>query len=336
MTFDFAEVRRRVTVLDYCKQRGISLRRTGRVWTGRCPIHQERSGNSFVVWSDHRWSCFGKCSRGGDVVDLERALGGSSVREAIERLTGSLSPLGLPPIEAKTHKQSGASWPWSELLRFGSEDELAKLAADRNISVESCRLAEARGLLRFLDHREGTGWVITDKIRENAVARLLGGRLWANGAKAKTLPDSRAKRPIGIIEAMSFECVAILEGGPDALAAIHFMLECGTEDAVAPVCMASCNSEFMPGDLQRLRGKSIRLFPHADQKGREAAIRWLEQLRVVSSDIDIEDLSGLIKSDGTGAKDLNDLTDLAYDSWEPLRQDLDGLMIFDRKAAVCR
>jgi len=334
MSIDFESIRRRVPLLTYCQQRGITLHRSGGKWTGRCPIHQEQNGRSFVVWGDKRWSCLGKCNRGGDVIDLERALGGGSVREAIERLCGSLSPLVLP--HAKPHKQSSSSWPWSGLLRFGSEQELAKLAADRNINVESCRLAEARGLLRFLDHREGVAWVITDRIRENAVARLLGGSIWANGAKAKTLPDSRAKRPIGIVEAMGFECVAILEGGPDTLAALHFTLECGTEEMVAPVCMTSANAEFMPGDLQRLRGKSIRLFPHADQKGREAAMRWLEQLRPVSGSVDIADLSGLVKSDGTGAKDLNDLTSLAYDSWEPLRQDLDTLMIFDGRAAVCR
>jgi hypothetical protein len=134
---------------------------------------------------------------------------------------------------------------------------------------------------------------------------------------------------------MDFEYVAILEGGPDTLAAFHFMLECGTEELVAPVCMASANSQFVAGDLTRLRGKSIRLFPHADQKGRQAGLRWLEQLRAVSANIDVADL-GLIKSDGTAAKDLNDLTALAYDSWEPLREELDNLMIFDRRAIVCR
>jgi hypothetical protein len=173
MNFDFDAIRRRVTILDYCQQRGISLRQNGRGWIGRCPIHQERNGHSFVVWSDQRWSCFGKCSRGGDVIDLERALGGGTVREAIERLCGSLSRLVLPPAEQKAQKQTTASWPWPGLLRSGSEEELRRLAQDRNISVQSCKLAQARGLLRFLDHREGVAWVVTDRIRENAVARLL-------------------------------------------------------------------------------------------------------------------------------------------------------------------
>ena len=270
------------------------------------------------------------------MIDLERALGGGSIREAIERLAGSLLPLALPPTVQKAQKQTSSSWPWSELLRFGSDEELNRVATDRKIRIESCRLAQARGLLRFVDHREGPAWVVTDRIRENAVARLLGGGLWANDAKAKTLPDSLAKRPIGILEAMNFECVAIVEGGPDLLATFHFILECGTEELVAPVCMTSANSEFRPGDLERLRGKSIRLFPHTDVKGRQAAIRWLDQLSPISGDIDIADLRGLIKTDGTAAKDLNDLTSLAYDTWEPLRQDVDNLMIFEGRTCGCR
>jgi hypothetical protein len=327
-SIDFDAVRQRISLLRYCEQRGIKLRRSGSSWIGRCPIHQEQSGASFVIWGERRWSCFGKCGRGGDVIDLERALGGGSVREAIERLSGSLSPLVLPRAEPKARKQAG-SWPWPEQLRLGSKEEHEHLAADRRISANACRLAEARGLLRFLGTREGAAWVVTDRIRENAVARLVSGQLWSNGAKAKTLPDSRAKRPIGILEAMDFGKVAIIEGGPDTLAAFHFMLECGTESEVAPVCMTSTNADFLPGDLARLRGKVLRLFPHADPQGYNAALRWLKQLRPISADIDIADLGGLIKSDGAGAKDLNDLTALADDGWEPLREDLDNLMVFE-------
>jgi hypothetical protein len=330
---DFESIRNRVPLSAYCSQRGITLHRSGGVWSARCPLHQERNGRSFVVWSDRRWSCFGKCQRGGDVIDLERALGGGSVREAIERLTGTLSPVILPPAQPKAQRQHGTTWHWPRLLRDGSDQELAQLAKDRKISVEACRLAQARGILRFLDHREGVAWVVTDQIIENAVARLLGRHLWANGAKAKTLPDSRANRPIGIIEAMDFPYVVVTEGGPDTLACCHFMLECGTQDLVAPVCMASANAAFGAGDLKRLRGKSIRLAPHNDEKGRLAALRWLEQLKPVSVKIDIVDLHGLIKVDGESAKDLNDLTCLAYDSWEPVSNAIDRLMSFEMAQA---
>jgi len=324
----FDQIRQRVPLLTYCQHRGIALRHSGQVWIGRCPIHRERNGASFVVWSDAHWSCFGKCSRGGDVIDLERALGGGSVGEAVERLTGRIPQFVPPPEEPrKITKKNGASWNWSSALRHGNENELATLASDREIDVGGCRLAQARGLLRFLDHREGVAWVVTDSIRENAVARLLGGRLWANGAKAKNLPDSRAKRPIGIFETIGFENVTIVEGGPDALAAFHFALKAGTEDIVGVVCMTSANAEFSAGDLARLRGKSVRLFPHADEKGRAGGLRWLAQLRPVAIHLDVADFSGLIKSNGDRAKDLNDLTSLALNDWAS-RQELDELMAF--------
>jgi CHC2 zinc finger len=323
---DFDVLRQRIPLLTYCQQRGIALRRSARVWIGRCPIHRERNGASFVVWSDQRWSCFGKCSRGGDVIDLERSLGGGSVVEAVERLGGQL-PQFVPPSEKPKAKKSSA-WNWSKALRHGNESELARLAADRRIDVEACRLAEARGLLRFLDHREGVAWVFTDSIRENAVARLLGGGLWDNGAKAKNLPDSRAKRPIGIIEAIGFENVAVVEGGPDALAAFHFALKASTDDIVGVVCMTSANAEFSAGDLARLRGKAVRLFPHADEKGRAAGLRWLTQLRLVAVHLDVADFAGLIRSNGNRAKDLNDLTNLYAHGGDPLQQELASLMTF--------
>lgn len=58
---------------EYCQQRGIILHRSGHNWSGKCPLHQERHGQSFVIFDD-RWTCFGKCSRRGDVIDLEQAL----------------------------------------------------------------------------------------------------------------------------------------------------------------------------------------------------------------------------------------------------------------------
>jgi CHC2 zinc finger len=326
MPIDFLAIRTRYPLLEYCRERCIILRRSGQTWSGKCPLHQERHGTSFVIFGDH-WTCFGKCGRRGDVIDLEKGLAGGTVQEAIERLTGS-TPLVSLPSSPPDPPRTKAAWPWPQLLRIGTSNELAQLAKDRRISVEACQLAQDRGLLRFLKHREGIAWVITDHLCQNGVARLLGARLWANDAKAKTLPDSRAKRPIGILEAINFPNAAVVEGGPDLLAAFHFMIKCGTQDITAVVCMTSANAEFLPGELQRLRGKSLLLVPHADRPGYEAGLRWLNQLQGVSTKIEIRDFRGLIKHDGTPAKDLNDLTSLAYDSWESLRQELDQLMVF--------
>ena len=45
----------------------------GDALSGKCPFHNERKGRAFVVWrTSQRWRCFGRCSTGGDVIDLVR------------------------------------------------------------------------------------------------------------------------------------------------------------------------------------------------------------------------------------------------------------------------
>ncbi len=49
------------------------LQGNGATLTGRCPLHGEKRGRAFVVWSEsQRWRCFGACGAGGDVIDLVR------------------------------------------------------------------------------------------------------------------------------------------------------------------------------------------------------------------------------------------------------------------------
>lgn len=38
---------------------------------GKCPLHNERNGEAFVVWVETQtWRCFGQCVTGGDVLDF--------------------------------------------------------------------------------------------------------------------------------------------------------------------------------------------------------------------------------------------------------------------------
>jgi CHC2 zinc finger len=308
MRIDFEAIHSRFSLLEYCRQRGIVLHRSGQNWVGRCPLHQERKGQSFVVFKDH-WTCFGKCSRRGDIVDLEQALGGGTVQEAVHRLLGTAPD--LPKIRQSapvSRSDSKVHWNWPKLLRLGTSEELFQLASERLISLQACQLAQERDLLRFITHHEGTAWVVSDRLRQNGIARLLYARLWGNGAKAKMLPGSCGKRPIGTIDAMDFPNVVIVEGGPDLLAAFHFMLKFGVEQQVAPICMASASAEFLRSELERLRGKTIRLFPHADEKGSQAGERWLKQTQKVSAAVAVFDFRQLNRLNGTPVKDLNDLT----------------------------
>jgi hypothetical protein len=328
---------------DVCRHLFPSGKKEGHNW--KVGSIDGEPGRSFDVnlktgyWGD--FSCSDRMSR--NPVDLWIEARRIDFKTAIAEIH---SWLGAPPEEAQAKPKSKSGPPskelanhnrasrwWSSKLRIGAEDELEQIALDRHITAEACKLAQARSLLRFLDHREGTAWVITDRRRANALARLLGGKRWENGSKSKMLSGSVGKLPIGITEAINYENIAAVEGGPDLLAAFHFMLMCGTQDTVAPVCMPSTNAEFRPRDCELLRDKVIRLFPHGDAEGRAAALKWLSQLEPVCASIDVADLGGLLKADGSPAGDLNDLTNLDCDSWETIRYELGRLMVFEGSSA---
>jgi 5S rRNA maturation endonuclease (ribonuclease M5) len=96
-TIDFEAIRARHPLPEYCASRGIQLRRSGGSLKGKCPLHHEQNGESFTVFPDGRWQCFGKCDKYGDVTHLEQALGGGTLSEAAARLgyeyTQSIRPL---------------------------------------------------------------------------------------------------------------------------------------------------------------------------------------------------------------------------------------------------
>jgi hypothetical protein len=173
--------------------------------------------------------------------------------------------------------------PWLRQLRAGSSDELFVTAVDRNLAVEAAELTQARGLLRYWDSHEGVAWVITDSSRVNAIGRLLNRKLWRGGIKAKNLPGSAAKRPIGLREASSHERIALVEGGPDTISAFHHALVNAVQETLGVICMPSSNADFRPEDLEFVAGKRIRIFPHRDKAGFSAAMRWINQLKGTAS-----------------------------------------------------
>jgi DNA primase len=64
----------------------VALKRTGRVWKGLCPFHNEKTP-SFQVNPDlGRWQCFGQCSEGGDAIKFLQKIDNLTFPEALERL----------------------------------------------------------------------------------------------------------------------------------------------------------------------------------------------------------------------------------------------------------
>jgi len=110
--------------------------------------------------------------------------------------------------------------------------------------------------------------------------------------------------------------IAILtEGGPDLLAAFHFLILGDCDSKVTAVAMLGAGNNIHPEALPLFAGKLVRIIPHLDEpdrKGRrvgtDAARRWQTQPQGTGAETEIVSLREWLL--GTG-KDLNDAVRLS-------------------------
>lgn len=305
---------------------------------GRSPFREDRSPSFSIFAGGRRWRDFAT-GAGGDAADfLACALElspGEGVRKLIEmagisqnndepfpldrsvrdpaKILNMKSPTAEAAWAGKAAAQSEkatkrARWP---VLEACSEEEIAAIAERRGLSVEGVTLAAQRGLLWMADSREGRAWVITDSRRVNAQARRLDGLSWERiSAKAWTLPGSEASWPVGLSEAAACPAIALVEGGPDLLAACHLIAQSAETDLIAPVAMLGAGQAIPHQAAPLFAGKRVRIFAHADPAGQQAARRWWAQIRNSAGYVD-----GYTATGG----DLNDFVrDAAQDHAEAL------------------
>jgi hypothetical protein len=201
-------------------------------------------------------------------------------------------------------------------LRPGTPPDFEALASLRGLFAEGLSVASARGLLRFAQYRGHAAWLILDGSRRVAQARRMDGKAWAEGVKAWTLAGSRAAWPVGIGEAVSFSAIAFCEGGPDLLAAHGFIVAEGRGADCAAVAMLGGCARVHPDALPLFAGKRVRLFPHLDETGQQAADRWAKQLADAGATVDAFSFVGLRRTDGAPVKDLCDLAAIHADDFE--------------------
>lgn len=70
-------------------ERYTKLRKSGRNFTGLCPLHQDTSPSLTVYPDKQTWHCFGACNRGGDVIDFTMAAEGVDFKQAAAILGGA-------------------------------------------------------------------------------------------------------------------------------------------------------------------------------------------------------------------------------------------------------
>ena len=66
------------------------LKKSGRNFTGLCPIHSEECPSFYVYHEQQTWHCFGACNMGGDVISLVMAVERVDFRGAIALLEAKL------------------------------------------------------------------------------------------------------------------------------------------------------------------------------------------------------------------------------------------------------
>jgi hypothetical protein len=280
---DFEAIRVRNPLPEYCERRGIRLRRSGEVLVGKCPLHSERNGESFVVFPDGHWHCFGKCQRSGDVIDLEQGLGGGTLPEAAERLggerAGQVKEPNTPPKESTPvmSEENPFGFPYRmsrpELtLCLEAATRLALSAAQiqkvanwrgwkpvtiRNLALEPSLGIDSTGRLCFLYE---SGCKLRWRSGGERQIRWAFGKpwLWRGGYIARALGT-----------------VFITEGETDAVSLIDSGLE---EDAQTLVVALPSASFSIEPWASLLADKKVIIATDCDEAGERAAERLFKVL----------------------------------------------------------
>lgn len=297
--------------------------------------HVRGDQNPSFNFFDHltRFKCHacGVQGRGPDLVSMALGL---DPRESVVRFIAMAGGAAAPTIPAPTKRKVLALPP--DATR-GTGAQWRALAELRHIHPEAVALASGMGVLLFGTVHGCSSWIVTDQARKLAEARRMDGKLYPaigrlGERKAHTLQGSSKSWPVGLLPRHSaperFRKLAIVEGGPDLLAAYHFLLEQEAEDTLPVAILGRECRTIHPDALKLFQGRRMRIYPHADSDkgGLRAAERWSDLIqRAYRIKPDGFNFDGLLRSDDSPATDLNDCTDLRNDH----KPALDGLFSYE-------
>lgn len=277
---------------EFFIQRGIHLHPAGNLFKGKCPLHQEQRGESFVVDpTAQTWSCFGKCDlHRKDVIEFVKLARGVEFVEACELLGGDSSNYQCTGFKCPSRRIIAPS-PTALPPLTSEQNEIIRRARWRLYQdARLCsRIAEKRGwkpeTVRSLSVEWGLGWV--DQIRLYSAARQAWywvrnaiAYCYPNGLKLRYKPKGAAeKRHVWAFggpttcwrsQLRNFhrcpDCI-LTEGEPDAITAINDGLDVWGECAVVALPSAST----IPSGIEKLfAGKRVYLAMDQDEAGRRA------------------------------------------------------------------
>jgi DNA primase len=101
------DIKSRLDLVDIVSEQ-VSLRRSGRNYTGFCPFHSNTRTPAFVVFPETQtWRCFGECATGGDLFDYVMKKEGYDFKEALKVLAQRAGvTLEEPDPQAKKRRKA--------------------------------------------------------------------------------------------------------------------------------------------------------------------------------------------------------------------------------------
>ncbi len=127
----------------------------------KCPLHNETKGYSLVVYENY-WRCFGKCSRGGDVIAWLQEYHNLSFQEACEQLTRDVPPsLRRPRKQLERIREASSEPPGADWQRAARE--VVQIAVETLRGKHGKRawdyMVNQRGLVEDSIARAGLGYI---------------------------------------------------------------------------------------------------------------------------------------------------------------------------------
>lgn len=208
-----------------------------------------------------------------------------------------------------TKKEADNQLPDLSPFHPGTDEQLERLSKLRGISLAGLQLAQDRQVLMFGEWHGLEVYGVRDVSGRLGEIRRLDGELFPAyqsmpAHKSHTLKHSQKNWCLGVMEATKFNSLALVEGLPDYLALHQFLIEEDAVDRVGAVAMLGAASAIADDALPYFQSKRVRIFPHADIAGIQAAGKWQTQL--TSSKADFFNFRAIEITAGNCIKDLCD------------------------------
>ena len=214
------------------------------------------------------------------------------------------------------------------------------LAQQLHISREAIEEAIRRKLLSFVKRRKSRCWCFGDS--GNGCLRRIDGqpfKIRSKSVKAEAETHGESwHRLIGLDDVVvndRHDILLILEGSKDGLAGFHFADAEGRLSVIGVVVALGSAIKLSPEDLEKFRGRRVRIVADADASGERAVACVAQQLVSCADEVQVLNLAGLKRDDGVPVKDLFDATRIDYDDFEANR-DLWSITDLDSKGQRVR